>query len=152
MTLQQEATDIINSLPDDGIRFLIDLFRYDYLKSENNKTIERAYNMTKLSVMCDLETGWDGESAKPISRDLIAFVSSILMRINKQPEIYPTAEGGIQIQYEKPDKTYMEIVFSPDSIVGMKIDKGNAETAEFTDFDYTSGQNIADYIRKFNNA
>lgn len=123
---------------------------FDWLKDENKKTIERAYNLARLAAMCDLESGWDGDAGHPISRDLIAFVGGVLLRVGLQPEVYPTSEGGIQIQYEKPDKTYLEVVFSPDVITGMKVDKGNYESAVFTDFMYTSEKAVSDYIGEFN--
>ena len=112
-------------------------------------TVERAYNLTRLAEMCDLEDGWDGDEGRQISRDMIAFVGGVLLRLGQQPEIYPTSEGGIQIQYEKPDKTYLEVVFSPEMITGMRIEKGDYSTAVFNDFEYTSEKDIADYIGAF---
>ncbi len=103
-------------------------------------------------MMCDLDKGWDGDAAEPISRDILAFVGGVILRLDKQPELYPTAEGGVQLQYENEDRTYMEIVFSQNAITGMKIHKGNAETAEFEDFSYGSEKEISDYIEVFNNA
>ena len=125
---------------------------FDWLKDENERTIERAYNLARLSAMCELEMGWDGNEAKPISKDLITYVSGLLFHVAKQPELYPTSDGGIQIQYEKPDRTYLEIVFSPGSIIGMRVQNGNPETAEFTDFDYGSDEAIEEYIGDFNEA
>ncbi len=123
---------------------------FDWLKDENSKTIEQAYNLAKLAAMCDLEDGWDGGAGRPISRDLIAFVGGVLLRVGIQPDIYPTSEGGVQIQYEKPDKTYLEVVFSPETITGMKIEKGDYNSAVFTDFVYTSEKAVTDYIGDFN--
>ena len=125
---------------------------FEWLKKEKARTVERAYNLARLAAMCDMEEGWDGDAARPISREIIAFVGGVILRINQQPEIYPTADGGVQIQYEKEDKTYLEIVFSVDGITGMRIEKGNPKEATFNDFKYDSEKEISDYIEVFNAA
>ena len=101
--------------------------------------------------MCELQKDWDVNKAERISKDIISYVAGIVLRVSEQPEIYPTSEGGIQLQYEKEDKTYMELVFSNESITGMKINKGDYTTAEFKDFNYASVKEVVDYIGSFIN-
>ena len=108
-------------------------------------TLEEAKD-TRLSAMCDLSEGWDGNKAQPISRDIIEFVSGIVQHLDWQPELYPTVEGGVQLQYENEDKTYLEMVFAPDSIMSMRVKRGNINKPEFEEFSYESEEAIVEYI------
>ena len=84
--------------------------------------------------------------------DIIAYVGDILLRVFRQPEVYPTSSGGAQSQHENLDRTYMEIVFAKDSIIGMMVPKGDYKSARFTDFSYDDVKAICTYIGEFENA
>ncbi len=128
------------------------IFDFEWMRKADQHTLERIYSIARLAAMCDLEKGWDGKNARPISKDIISFVGGVLLRVKDQPRIYPTAEGGVQLQYEKPDQTYLEIVFSYEGIVGMRVDQGKADEAVFSDFGYESEKQVAEYIGVFNEA
>lgn len=59
------------------------------------------YNLKKINEMYKFEEGWDGYDANPISKEILDLTKSLLKRIKMQPEVFPVATGGIQLEYEK---------------------------------------------------
>lgn len=69
-------------------------------------------NMEKLDEIAKFEKNWNGYDADPIPEDLIAETRSILNGLGDlpQPFVAPFGGGdGLQIEWEKPDGTYLEI-------------------------------------------
>lgn len=69
-------------------------------------------NIDKLGKISALKDNWDGYGAEPFSRSIIRAAGDMLRKLLKQPEIFPTAEGTIQMEYEKENGDYLEIQFS----------------------------------------
>lgn len=76
---------------------------------------EKANNMEKLEQIAKLEKGWDGDGARAFSAALIRTVREIIVSLDKQPEIFPTACETIQIEYDHKDGSYLEIEISDDN-------------------------------------
>lgn len=96
-------------------------------------------NLKKLESIAELENGWNGNGAKAFSYGLISKVRNMLMFLNVQPEVFPTACNSLQLEYDKSDGSHMEIeltedeeaeVFQIDSVGCEKIIsiQANAET------------------------
>lgn len=77
---------------------------------------EKANNMEKLEQIAKLENGWDGDGARAFSVALIRTVREIVVSLDKQPEIFPTACDTIQIEYDHEDGSYLEIEISDDGV------------------------------------
>ena len=65
-------------------------------------------NLEKLNRIADLEEGWDLYKATSFSNSLIEFCRNMLLKLNRQPEIFPTANNSIQFEFENNDD-YLEI-------------------------------------------
>lgn len=78
------------------------------------------------------------ENDVTIPKNLINTVISVLSKLgSRQPEIFPTAGGNIQIEYENKDK-YLEVEFTPDGLMSVYKydDKGNEyEDSSFYEVD-----------------
>lgn len=75
-------------------------------------------NLDKLKVIGDLKDNWNQNGASAFSGKLIKRVRSILEKIEVQPEIFPTALGTIQLEFDNSRRDHMEIEIS---------ESGNAE-------------------------
>lgn len=55
----------------------------------------------KLDRISALNDNWDGYGAESLPEYLIISASELIRKLRIQPEIFPTADGTIQIEYEK---------------------------------------------------
>lgn len=63
----------------------------------------------------NLKDGWNGENAKKFDIDFVNEIEEIVLNLENEPEIYPTPNGTIQIEYEEENK-YLEFEFSPENL------------------------------------
>lgn len=69
----------------------------------------RAHNMEKLEVIAKLKEGWNGNGAPSFSKGFIRDVKKLLEELAIQPEVFPTALGTIQLEYDNQRRDHMEI-------------------------------------------
>ncbi len=81
------------------------------MMTPNNRT---KINLKKLDEIEKLSQNWDKYGAEPLSQRLINETRELLKKIYIQPEIFPTATGNIQIEYEKENGDYLEIQLTPE--------------------------------------
>ena len=65
--------------------------------------------LKKIDLIVSLEDNWNGNGAVAFSDGLVKKLKSIVIMLDKQPEIFPTANNSIQLEYDKPDGSHMEI-------------------------------------------
>ncbi|MBP5597287.1 MAG: hypothetical protein J6Y02_18030 [Pseudobutyrivibrio sp.] len=58
---------------------------------------------------------WDGYGAKAISKQLIKSVALLIKRLSHTPEVFPLVSGGIQLEFDKEDGSYLEIELNKDA-------------------------------------
>ena len=71
-------------------------------------TDELTHNLDKLERIATLGHNWNGYGAEPLSAKLILQARNLLYELYIQPEIFPTAAGTIQLEYEKDNGDYLE--------------------------------------------
>ena len=116
MTIQQEAYSLIDKMSDDSVRLIVELIRrMNSVKvereTEKEDKVVSAYisNIQRINEIEKLEKGWNGNGADPFSRELINNVRRIIENAVYQPEIFPTANDSIQLEYDKKNGEHMEI-------------------------------------------
>lgn len=62
----------------------------------------------KLQEIAALPDNWNGEGSHTLSKELIHFVDNLLQSLKYKPELFPTADEYIQMEYEKSDGAYLE--------------------------------------------
>lgn len=67
------------------------------------------FNLNKLIYLSDFEYNWNGNGADRISQSLLNKLWYIVCSLDRQPELFPTASNSIQLEYDGPDNTYLEI-------------------------------------------
>lgn len=76
----------------------------------------------KLNHIATLDKNWNGYDADPISDDIIEECKIIVNQLEVNPEIFPTANDSIQLEYQT-DKFYIELeVFQNIYLLFTKVD------------------------------
>lgn len=70
---------------------------------------EKLQNIKKLETIAVLQDNWNANDAKGFSASLISKVQNIIVFLEIQPEVFPTACESIQLEYDKQDGSHMEI-------------------------------------------
>ena len=94
------------------------------------KNIDEAVKsiINKITEIEHLGDNWNGYSASPISSSIIAEVKSMISQLKKIPEIFPTADGQLQLEYDKKDGSYLEMDISGQDFIDVfMIDKNGNE-------------------------
>ena len=70
---------------------------------------EKLENLKKIETIALLQDDWNANGAKAFSASLITKVRNLIMFLNIQPEVFPTACESLQLEYDKADGSHMEI-------------------------------------------
>ena len=105
----------------------------DKLRGE---TIEKTFspelrkNLFKLDEIKLLKRNWNGNKAKPVSKKLINKTKLLIINLEKQPQIFPTANDSIQLEYDGENKSYLEFqITKKDDVSFFMIDKTGKENS-----------------------
>lgn len=84
-------------------------------------------NLKKLQKINELSDNWNGYGAKPVSKEVIQEVRRIVSQLDYQPEVFPLSDNEIQLEFDGPDRSYMEIVIGTKDLANVFImdAKGN---------------------------
>ena len=84
-------------------------------------------NLKKLQKINKLSDNWNGYGAKPVSKEVIQEVRRIVSQLDYQPEVFPLSDNEIQLEFDGPDQSYMEIVIGTKDLANVFImdAKGN---------------------------
>lgn len=85
---------------------------FDNISSTDNI---RNDNLNKLDTIQKLQKGWNGSNDPAFPVSLIDKIRDIVIELEIQPEIFPTALGTIQLEYENSRKDHMELEISDSS-------------------------------------
>lgn len=64
---------------------------------------EKISNLARLESIASLPDNWNGNGAKVFSKGLIVKVKKLILSLERQPEIFPTACDTLQLEYERED-------------------------------------------------
>lgn len=72
-------------------------------------TIESKYlnSLSKLNTILCLRNNWNNNGAKAFRNEFIERVRNVIMELEVQPEIFPTANNSIELVYTKKDDSYL---------------------------------------------
>lgn len=88
--------------------------------------------INKLKAIAQLGDGWNGNGASKFSEQLINKTKDFIDRLNEDPEVFPTANDSIQLEYEIEDD-YLQINIFEDKIVVFHMYKNKIFEATLTD-------------------
>ena len=89
-----------------------------------------------------LEKGWNGYDADPIDIQVIERAIAIVSKLEKQPEIFPTANDSVQLEYST-EKGYLEFEIFRDHINSFKkTNEGKESIGNLTEREMTEEINV----------
>lgn len=113
-------------MPEAAYQETFELYGEKCLPLENAQGIKR--NLDKLDAIALLGENWNGYGAKPFSQSLIERARHVILNLDAQPEVFPTAANSIQIEYEKENGEYLEVQIVEDGpYEGFRIHSDEAE-------------------------
>ncbi len=100
----------------------------------SGETVEKEFspelrkNILKLYEIKSLKRNWNGNRAKPISKKIINKTKSLIINLERQPQVFPTANDSIQIEYDGENNSYLELqVTKQNKLSYFKVDKNGEE-------------------------
>lgn len=81
----------------------------------------------KLKSIRSLKQNWNGNGADAIPVKLVDTVESLIDKLIIQPEVFPTALGTIQLEYDNARRDHMEIEITGSEEAEVFIVKFNGE-------------------------
>lgn len=91
---------------------------------EKNFSPELKKNLLKLDEIEGLKKNWNGNKAKPISKKIVNKTKTLIINLEKQPQIFPTGNDSIQIEYDGENKSYLELqITKHNELAYFKVDK-----------------------------
>ena len=114
MTIRQEAYKLIDTLPDESVRFVVQIIRnmspaffdgrviLEPLEPDNSARI-------KLRQISQLKEDWNGNGAASFSVQHIKIVDELLSALKYIPEVFPTGCDTIQLEFDKASGEHLEI-------------------------------------------
>ena len=115
-----EASAFVRTVSDDsGINHL----QQDYngiTYSANGGTFmpnRMEINIRKLQSFSSLCNNWNGYNASPIKSNAIEKALQIVNALSIQPQVFPVADGSVQLEFDNPNGSYLEIVIGNDDEV-----------------------------------
>ncbi len=116
-----------SSLTGKSVRqILIEKLRGETVEKEFSPELKK--NMLKLDEIKSLKRNWNGNHAKHISGKIIKKAKSLIINLDKQPQIFPTANDSIQMEYDGNNSTYLELQITKEhELAYFKVDKQGKE-------------------------
>ncbi len=84
---------------------------YKHITNNHFVYTAKAKNLAKLERISLLGDNWNGYGAAPLPDSTIFSAKNLIRNLFFQPEIFPTPDGTIQIEYEKDNGDYLEFQF-----------------------------------------
>lgn len=104
-------------------------------------------NLAKLDEIAALKENWNGYGAAPFSSGLLARARSLIASLPIQPEVFPTADDSIQIEFDGPERSYLEIQITEGAEYdALRIDRQGLESVFRVPADSSAlGQLVRDF-------
>lgn len=123
---------LVNNGKEEGYSQIINppLIQNNSYLSEHNVvfTTKRLERLKKLQQISSLPDDWNMNGAMAFSKPLIEKVRLLILKLDALPEVFPTAEGAIQLEYDKPDKSHLEIEVFEDNAEVYTVSAEGKET------------------------
>ena len=104
-------------------------------------------NISILNEFLTLEDGWDEYGALAPSKDIVMFVLTILSKLPKQPDIFPTPEGHVQLEYAIGKNRHLNIeIISETKFSVFEMFEDRTARNDYYSYDL---QKLNDRIRRF---
>ena len=122
----------------------------EYVKEDTSKLLvseQKIYNLKKIEEIAQLKDNWNGKGARAFEQKLLDTVKNIIMFLDVQPEVFPTAYNTLQLEYDKEDGAHMEIEINSERQA--EVYRIMPDTDEKTEQIELNVQNINKVVKQF---
>ncbi len=142
------------SRPGNNFVYMIGQETYDRLTMERRTSAYASYlygngkiiNLKRLSEIEKLPDNWNNNGAQRIPEAVVKNVRKLLVSLEHQPEIFPTACDAIQLEWENKNEEYLEMEVLEDSINIFQIDSDGGEKQRSIAIDHVAvGKIVRDF-------
>ena len=134
--------------------YLINQSTYEKLTTERRMAAYTTYiygkdkitNLKRLSEIENLSDNLNNNGAERIPASIIKSVRKLLMKVEFQPEIFPTACDALQLEWENAKEEYLEMEIYEDEVNVFQID---AEGNEIRNTIKLDNKLINDVVKEF---
>jgi len=91
------------------------------LKVQLKSILKKIENFNKIHEYSQLKHDWNHNGAEAFEQEVISLSWEKVNELEIQPEIFPTACGSVQFEYENSNKDYLEFEIYKDRIEAFKI-------------------------------
>jgi len=88
---------------------------------------DKITNLKRLSEIGKLPENWNNNGAERIPESVIKMVRKLIMTLDYQPEVFPTACDAVQLEWENENNEYLEMEVLQEKINIFEIDKDGGE-------------------------
>lgn len=106
-------------------------------------------NIEKLTRIGEMKENWNGYFSIPFFSDFIDFSKNEIRKLEIQPQIFPIADGKLQLEYDRNDGGYLEFEVSPSDMENIKENKP-AKIKFYYEFDKEQENGIIENFEKMN--
>lgn len=106
-------------------------------------------NIEKLTKIEEMKENWNGYSSAPFSHAFISFIKNEIRKLEIQPQIFPIADGKLQLEYDRNDGGYLEFEVSPENMESIKENK-LAKIEFYYEFDKEQKEGTVESFEKVN--
>ena len=99
----------------------------DIMKSKVSGSGVKKHNIEKLRSIRSFKKNWNGNGAPAMPSLLVDTVEALINKLVIQPEIFPTALGTIQLEYDNARRDHMEIEIGESELAEVFIVMFNGE-------------------------
>lgn len=152
---QVAAGEIVQiARPGKSYVYLINQETYEKMSVEKRMAAYTSYlygkdkitNLKRLSEFEKLSDNWNDNGAEKIPVSIIKNVRRLLVTMEYQPEIFPTACDAIQLEWENKNNEYLEMEVLEDSINVFQIDSDGNEYQETMSINQESVKEMVRYF------
>lgn len=88
-------------------------------------------NILRINEIKELPDNWNGYGAKRFSEKIISHVTNIIYNLPNQPDIYPTAQESIQLEFNNELGDYLEFEIFENETINKFILKQNGISEKY---------------------
>ena len=150
-----EAGEVVRiSRPGNSCVYMINQETYEKTETERRMRTYASYmygkdkivNLKRLSEIEKLPDDWNNNGADKISGNIIRAVRKLIVGMDEQPEIFPTACDALQLEWSNSKNEYLEMEVLEDSINVFLIDSEGNEQQKVIAFEESA---IKEMVRGF---
>lgn len=104
------------------------------------KPFNKRESLKRLEEISNLPDGWNDSEARSFPSEFLIYVRGILFSLEIDPDIFPTARGSIQLEYNNTSGDYLEFeIFADGKIKKFYCNRNGKSSTDFVSASQLNG-------------